>query len=1822
MTIEQQTAPVTGTDAQDVMGTFDDLRSALFRYYDTPFSVDDRSVMEERRNLLDRDNGAWRDPLIELRPQYASRGGSVAQSFAEAGAHPDAAEFARFTLPDGVTSLYQHQHDALVAACGGKDFVVTAGTGSGKTESFLLPVLADLVAESAQWQGTRAVQREWWQQQDGDHVPSRLGEDGHPAAVRVLILYPTNALADDQLVRLRKSLDSREAHDWLDRKRNGHRFYFGRYTGATPVSGSRDSEPATFRLRQYLREVQERQRKADEKLREDLRPFIPRLGGAEMHARWDMQAAPPDIMVTNYSMLNIMLLRKQEEHIFSATRKWLEETPGARFTLILDELHMYRGTAGTEVAYLLRNLRHRLGLDKNPDKLRVLAASASLEAGRDDEFLDGFFALPSSRRVIIPGKAKEIQGGGDLAAHSARLARAARTSVTPSEAVTLARETGLGPAIQRALTPGGRPRALPAPELAKSLFPDVPKDESRDALHGVLRVLGAAQDPELPQLRAHFFFRNIEGIWACSDPNCPHIPVAHGPERRVGRLFAEPTSRCTCGARVLELLSCQACGDLMLGGYASPRDTQRRTFTGALHTDFPDLDLLPDEAGGVPTAANYVVYWPRTKSLGLDEPGWNAGLSDGGPSVRFEFRRSAYQPATGRLQNRDVQHTGWSFHISVPMDKEGKKPAFDPARLQAFPTRCPACGDDWEIKHDRDGRFIPLESPDRLRNAPVRRMRTGFYKINQVLVTEALGHLPDGQRKAIAFSDSRDDASELASGLALRHYQDLLRLLSAQAVENQGDPFADLQLVKDHYAGKAVDRADARAAMARLRDRDPADWGRLKAILTDDLDAEPELQPDLERQFSALPSLDDLASDLEGMLLAYGTNPAGPAASLQQTSAGQPWTALYNWAQDREARVETQAQRELLDRIRARLRLETMGSLFSGGGRDFESLGLGWLCLRDDRSPLETGTDSDQAVARASLRILGLMRRFTRIRGSLQQPPAPLKRFWTHIAERQGTDVREIEDRVLGVWKDAVVDYVVKPEKVALRPGGNKTWTCRSCHRPHLHPGAGLCTKCFTPLPTEPQQYNGVLEDDYYAWKAAHRTGDFALRAAELTGQTDRLEAQRRQSLFQDVFLGDNDVPEADGLELLSVTTTMEAGVDIGPLNTVIMANMPPTRFNYQQRVGRAGRRNSPVALALTVCRGRSHDEHYFARPEAITNDPTPPPYLVLGMISVFRRVLLGEALRQAFEPLQPRDRRKGPDMTSNVHGQFGLAADWPVHRGAVRRWISEHPDRIGAAGRALQAVTAESIAAIDPVAAVDELLDQVDEVADAAVGHPELSQRLAEAGLLPMFGFPTRSRLLYRSIPEKTFPWPPADSVNRDLAVALSKFAPGSETPQDGRLLRSSGVVSLVPSGRGVKAAEDPFGPEQLVAMCRICSHVDPQAVVDPETGSAGACPACGAESKYYKAVPFREPAGFRAAREARDYDGYREMGSNATSARTATDLEKTAPRIHRDADDWLVVHTGSGDRYIVNTNAGRLFRFVKNSGPWRGYLALDNPKAEADLEIALGATQHTDMLFVGAKGALDTSRGLRFDISKSRQVDGFPEAYHGRRAAWYSLAALLRRAAAPHLDVQPEELLSGIHGSDAPVAAPVMAYLADSLDNGAGFSTHLGSEGHIEEFLKAVDHYVQDLEAEHHALNCRSSCYACLRDYSNMRLHPLYDWRLARDLTDALRGRKLRVDPAEHGVLLRGWADEEPNVMLKETAAGPVALFASDFTGEPVAVAVKHPLESVTEECGNERLHALRHEVRTGGLADRVAFADSYSLDRTPAAVIEQVHTFAEEL
>ena len=149
-----------------------------------------------------------------------------------------------------------------------------------------------------------------------------------------------NALVEDQLTRLRKALDSDSARNWLDEHRYGNRFYFGRYNGNTPVPGHEFKAPnnrgerrpdkdrieeLAKKLRAADRAARAAARYAQERDEPDSQYFFPRLDGAEMRCRWDMQDAPPDIMITNYSMLSIMLMREADQGIFDRTRQMVGE---------------------------------------------------------------------------------------------------------------------------------------------------------------------------------------------------------------------------------------------------------------------------------------------------------------------------------------------------------------------------------------------------------------------------------------------------------------------------------------------------------------------------------------------------------------------------------------------------------------------------------------------------------------------------------------------------------------------------------------------------------------------------------------------------------------------------------------------------------------------------------------------------------------------------------------------------------------------------------------------------------------------------------------------------------------------------------------------------------------------------------------------------------------------------------------------------------------------------------------------------------------------------------------------------------------------------------------------------------------------------------------------------------------------------------------------------------------------------------------------------------------------------------------------------------
>jgi DEAD/DEAH box helicase domain-containing protein len=760
---------------------FEDLRETYFRYLDSPFDLRYPDLVQERRRLLDRDGRLYRNPLIEPVPAYHLSGETFRQavhslllathsqierddlsSFVSMGLFPE-------TLPNGhPRQLYSHQREAFEhSVVHGRDIVVTTGTGSGKTECFLLPVVAALIRESATWQvpGVRPSQWDWWNhwsiQGSVRRWAPRVSQRAHenrPAAVRALILYPLNALVEDQLARLRDGLDSAQADAWFQTHRNGNRFYFGRYTGRTPVSGNRATNP-TNRLRTELASAER-----DAQLvaaTPELARFFQSLGGSEMWSRWDMQDHPPDILITNYSMLNIMLMRGVEAAIFEETKRWLESDSSHIFHLVVDELHTYRGTPGTEVAYLIRVLLDRIGLTSlNPNAFtNVQANILALQQLRTD--------LRGTRGVATTTIATAFQnavgaGPQNPAASADEVLESSLAHIDAADALRLA--CASGPPQAPILEP-----RFPE-QIAASMFPMLPASQGFEAVEGLLAGLSAARgalgSAPLP-VRAHIIFRNLQGLWTCTDPGCTQAPTRNAPTP-AGTLHYVPTLTCGCGSRVLELLYCEACGDIFFGGYRRPKVGDQPDPNAGLNPnewylspDHPDLEASPDMASLDRDYVRYAVYWPAAQGLTPASPQWT---QDG---VGRTWRPARFTPIDGK-----VALGGRGYLYFVPAMHSANPPNVDSAR-QAYPARCPRCDADWSRRQI---------------GSPIRTLRTGFQKIAQVLSDALLRNIAAEarMRKLVVFSDSRQDAAKLSAGMRFSHYRDALRQAITEAIAVQG----------------------------------------------------------------------------------------------------------------------------------------------------------------------------------------------------------------------------------------------------------------------------------------------------------------------------------------------------------------------------------------------------------------------------------------------------------------------------------------------------------------------------------------------------------------------------------------------------------------------------------------------------------------------------------------------------------------------------------------------------------------------------------------------------------------------------------------------------------------------------------------------------------------------------------------------------------------------------------------------------------------------------------------------------------------------------
>ena len=1784
----------------DVIGIQERLERIYRLYVESAFPLRYPGLAAERRRLLEMPGTLSQPALVEPVPTYPGSGLDLQAAASRLGpAYRDLPDLAGPLFPAGRT-LYEHQWQALEQSLAGKDVVVTTGTGSGKTESFMLPLLATLAAESRSWSAPslKATDREWWRGKS-ERV-SQWAHDTRPHAIRGLILYPLNALVEDQLRRLRSVLDSPEVTAWMDRERGGNRITFGRYTSLAPLAGPPDTDRIE-RLRTKLREREAEWNRVRETLQQKgdgSEYHFSRMDGGELWSRWDAQDSPPDLLITNYSMLNIMLMRALEQGIFDQTREWLADNPSHQFYLIVDELHAYRGTAGTEVSYILRLLFDRLGLTPDSSQLRILATSASLDSGESGrQFLSEFFGRSPDHFEVIssrqdpPARAAHLDEYGERFVHFAEANPAAaldsgETPISsesagelatalgsPTDLRTALLNVGLSEALRAACWDGTGTRATLSTNLATRLFPTATEPQS--ALRGALLALGSTEN--LQPVRAHLFFQNMQNLWVCVKPGCGRQD--EGPlQAQVGRTHATHRLTCDCGSRVLDLIVCEVCGEVFLGAHRTRGKDQ-------LSADRSDLEGIPDQLDQR-SYGRYAVVWPVEN---FEQTPVQKSYTWQGKDRRWQMQylerptgRLLAKTQVGRVQAEDDLQPVWTYTISS--QSEG-----DADQQSAFPPVCPACDTDYRRRE-----VLPT---------PLRHHRSGFQKAAQVLASTLMREVEPEKRKLVIFSDSRQDAARLAAGMERDHFRDMVRVALLETLRGFS---ADLEAAVRFNSNlvpalkpAALERLGAinpllvEVAQQPVREKDEEAANRfisrpggapfLPGFLLSGSAPEPQLDDlkDLLRQYPSRIPLSQLRDAVFEKLVMQGICPGGNSMEALNYTEGNnpetPWHAAFTWSKGSVIPCNQPQARAHAQQLGEMLLAEMMMVLFTHQVRTLESIGQGRVT-----APLTGVTVNIQEATDALVRFLAVKRRYANSEfvepGTEATFPGPVQKYLSVVQQ----DEEQIRQKLLAsqLAETSRNGLIVRADNLVLIGGaglqGMKRYRCQKCRALYLHRAAGHCIHCGGTL-VEENVPASEIDQDYYAYLAREQSQSFRLNAEELTGQTDSESRTRRQRRFQEVFLEDENA-KAQGIDLLSVTTTMEAGVDIGALNAVMMSNMPPRRFNYQQRVGRAGRRGDSLSLAVTLCRGRTHDSYYYARPEAITGDSPPPPYVDTSSATIYRRVLIKEILRQAIGNQQAV-------TTDSVHGEFGTVEEWlnpvegqPGRRERLVEYLSsvERQRKIrDLAGRLATQTRLDDTALQNVINQLRDLPVMIDEVAsDPKLIQDQLSERLAYAGLLPMFGFPTRTRLMFldplTSINGQNFP--PRNVVDRDLDLAISAFAPGAEIVRDKRVHTALGVVNLHPAPRGQARTSPGLYPPleednpRPLGVCSHCRAIHEDELLAGQVGSTVECPTCGESS--LRVLDAREPRHFYSTGKPRNYNGFFEI-RGFTSRPTLAVMngeEVTGP-----FNAVLTAGTSSQQNEVLTFNdySGR-GGFDFRPDPMRtlkgAYMAdleakPSSQRTGGSKRITLLSRRRTDTLGVRIR-----------EWPAGHQAP--PDTVEGR-AAWYSLAFALRDAAAVMFDIEGSELDGGLYVNEGPGQPEASAFLSDRLENGAGYASRLGQP---EEFFQLLQQLNTTLREKWtgHVRECDASCARCLRDYTNLSFHPILDWRMALDMGSLLADANPLELHGSHWEMLYQGAESPIQNSLEQLMFQPVAhtgslpIFAGFGKQKGKTLVIRHPLWS----------------------------------------------------
>lgn len=1655
--------PPENNKAYSARNVFDGLVRAFHQYLEAQYHVWDESLIAGRRHLLESSGTTFQEPHLEATPFYL--GGKKYRELAIPDSAKDILTLAARRPNAGIfPKPYLHQAQALEAFLGrDAEIIVATGTGSGKTESFLMPILGALAVES------RLRPLSW-------DIPG----------VRALLLYPMNALVNDQLGRLRRLFGDPDVAKALKGRRPG-RATFGMYTSRTPYPGKsspgKDRERIGKVLEQLYQNVSAEVRESLEREgkwpAKDIDRFISSLfvtgdEDSELLSRQEMQRTAPDLLVTNYSMLEYMLLRPIEKTVFEQTAHWLASDSSNRFMVVLDEAHMYRGSGGAEVAYLLRRLHSRLRIPR--DRVKYILTSASLGSGdeaarRIENFAAELTGLSSNQPpfLLIKGNTDRKKGERPCTVTEARalarfdFAALHRTyesmkdageafaalcemldykpaeRIVDEESLRQAVYTWLGSFGPAALTANlitSRPRTLGA--IAAVLCPAM--QEASEAFESLLALMSFGREQGTNRVfapvRSHLFFRGLPGLFACIDPNC-RTRLRTDEPTRLGQIYGTPRLRCECSARVYELLTHRDCGAAFIRGYLADENADFLWHERARGL-WADLQLLEGhflvEVDRKSADAEGVLTWLHipTGQLSAREPS--------------ESKRNEYL--------RVLRPDGVVVERGRP--------------ILTFNKECPVCVRGWQ----GTSKIMDLATKGEAPFAHLVREQVALQPMTQLPTEQA----PNGGRKSLLFSDGRQKAARLARDIPREIEQDVFRQLLFMAVDALKRIGREPVLSHWIYVAfldvlartglQLLDGEDRNTLLRHVREYKKWHAGNL-------VDAIQEFASPPPAGFKALlhRQLGSRFYSVYALTLGY----LRPTAKASQVAA-EAFTQL--------------PKSELLDL--APVWLQNFADKFA-----FDPDEKAGIRIRAAGYPVSGGLAAKSGFSK---------RQHDFLTGRVQDFDALLKALSGALCER-----------------DASGALFLAPKRVALALAVNDTWyQCTRCTAISPVRWWGRCPNCLTdgPVPVQPGA-TSYLRARKGFWRdpivdalegretplnitVEEHTAQLSYRDVDEPSPTTE-EFERR---FKDILIG----PEDTSIDVLSSTTTMEVGIDIGSLVAVGLRNVPPLRQNYQQRAGRAGRRGSAISTVVTYAQNSPHDSFYFEKPEAIiAGEPTLPSVDTRNPKIIKRHVRA--QLIQAFFHQKGAGGGSANIFTMlgdtwtfyNGEGTFSLKSfsDWlaspdvTLTHEAIQAWLpaefEEKPSDVAAEFlRDLRTVKPSS---------KDEL-EQADE---------HLIEFLFSRSFLPSYAFP---RDLCALQIEQRSPAGRAQIVQRPqqgLNIALSEYAPGRFVVVDKKTYR---IGTVAASGTSVieDRAERLFSGKRLYVHCPACLFT---AGFLQELKQDTLCPLC--RSAHLDAVAVIQPEVVypENGKEVDEYDD-EQIYSQSTGAQLPLP-EGEAPfegapflsqgRLAFARNQPLVmVNKGTqgsnGDGFLVCNRCGKTALDGKPMGSHRRDYQVDTRRGGQQLShrcngefesVYLGYSFASDILLF----RIPVPKPLRFDAKSKRARQPIADALQ-------SLCDAFVIATSRQLDIDNREINSGYRFVRLGADHYADIFLYDTLSGGAGYATQAG------EVFPKIFEQVEKLLAD---CSCYSSCDRCLRYYGNRMHHELLDRYLALDLARFIR-------------------------------------------------------------------------------------------------------------